>query len=99
MSNVPKARSYVQSALDALQKGDITTAKKFLVEALPLMIREQYFRQPVAPTARKVTPQIAAEVKDYVDKHPNVTFREVGRLFHIDGGRVSEIMNGKKTLK
>lgn len=46
--------------------------------------------------ARRVTGPLAAAVRAYVRDHPEAHFEEVAPLFGIKGGRVSEIMFGKR---
>jgi len=46
--------------------------------------------------ARAVNEDVAATVKIYADDHPQMPQREIGRIFGIDGGRVSEILFGKR---
>jgi hypothetical protein len=47
-------------------------------------------------SARRVTPEIAREVRDLVRAEPRLTNREIGRRLGIDGGRVSEVLAGKR---
>jgi len=46
---------------------------------------------------RKVTPELAAAVRDYERDHPDETMLAIGRRFDINQGRVSEILYGKRT--
>lgn len=46
--------------------------------------------------ARKVTPELAARVRDYAREHPTENQRNIGARFKIDHGRVSEILHGKR---
>jgi hypothetical protein len=58
---------------------------------------KRVYRKPVVRmTAKHVTPEIEAAVRDYCARHPTAIFREVGLRFGIDGGRVSEIVSGKR---
>lgn len=53
--------------------------------------------QPRGPTKRsRVTDRIRQEVREYVAAHPNALQDEVGQHFNLDGGRVSEILHGKR---
>jgi hypothetical protein len=47
-------------------------------------------------TARKVTPELADEVEAFAARNPRLRMSEIGRRFGIDGGRVSEILAGKR---
>jgi hypothetical protein len=65
---------------------------------LRVLIDETYRELPMkkaAPRARKVTADIRDRVKEFVPKHLNMTNRDIGAAFNIDGGRITEIMQGK----
>lgn len=47
-------------------------------------------------TAQAVTPRLAARVRAYKASHPDANNRTIGAVFKIDGGRVSEILHGKR---
>lgn len=47
-------------------------------------------------TARRVTPELAAQVRAYAHDHPRENQRNIGARFKIDHGRVSEILHGKR---
>lgn len=47
-------------------------------------------------TARKVTDELADEVRAYARAHPTMNQRTIGARFKIDHGRVSEILFGKR---
>lgn len=57
--------------------------------------RRQHARR-AAPRARAVTEELAAQVRAFAAANPNMPNRDVGRHFGIDGGRVSEILHGKR---
>lgn len=62
-------------------------------------LADDTYRNPAvkkaAPTARKMTDDLAFEVREYARDHQTMSNRQIGRHFGIDGGRVSEAMNGK----
>ncbi len=54
-------------------------------------------RPPVrrAPTASaRMTPQLRADIRRHAEAYPHKTFADVGRVFNVNAGRVSEIMAG-----
>lgn len=54
-------------------------------------------RPPVkrAPTTSpSLTPELAAQIRRYALQHPDVPNREIGALFGVDGGRVTDAMRG-----
>lgn len=56
------------------------------------------FRRPAKKHARtksaRITPAIRDQVRAFVLANPDMPNREIGRIFNIDGGRVSEIIHG-----
>jgi hypothetical protein len=58
---------------------------------------KRVYRAPVGRVkAKAVTPEIEEAVRRYHEMHPTTIFREIGFVFGIDGGRVSEIVSGKR---
>lgn len=54
-------------------------------------------RAPVrrAPaSAATMTPQLRADIRRYASDHPTETFADIGRVFNVNAGRVSETMAG-----
>jgi hypothetical protein len=47
--------------------------------------------------AKRVTPVLAARVRAFKKAHPDALQRDIGIVFGIDGGRVSEILSGKRS--
>ncbi|MBC7286373.1 hypothetical protein [Hoeflea sp.] len=58
--------------------------------------KRQYHGRRAPPRARPVDKATAARVQRFARLHPNMPQREIGRRFGIDGGRVSEILFGKR---
>lgn len=52
-------------------------------------------RAPVK--SRPLDPQTAAAVRAYLAAHPNAHQRDVGQMFNLNAGRVSESLRGKRT--
>ena len=47
-----------------------------------------------APTsARPVTPEMAAEIREAVRQNPHLPYADIARRFGVNPGRVSEVMN------
>lgn len=49
--------------------------------------------------AKKVTPQIVRDVLAIKAVRPELTYQEIGQRFGINAGRVSEIVNGIRTIE
>jgi hypothetical protein len=60
--------------------------------------RRDFCGHKAAPEAAKITPERAAEILHFVKRFPHLSNRAVGRIFHVDGGRVSELKNGKRVI-
>ena len=54
-------------------------------------------RKPKYPVARakrrSLTPELAERIRNYKRSHPNMSNREIGERFGVDGGRVSEAVH------
>lgn len=52
-------------------------------------------RAPI--TSRKVTPQMAEDIRLTHELHPTWSQAKIGRVFGVNAGRVSETLAGKRT--
>lgn len=63
-------------------------------------LSNELFRRPsvkkAGPRSARITPVLRARVREFVANNPNMANRDIGRVFNIDGGRVSEILAGKR---
>lgn len=62
-----------------------------------LMHRNPKRKRTAATKQEPITAHLVARVKAYLKEHPGVHDRVIGRIFGIDGGRVSEISQGQRT--
>lgn len=100
-TDIPRAREKLREATDVLRDiGTLESAEalRLIVGALSMMKRQQKHvnRRTIA---KKVTPAIITEVLAILDKQPYLTDVEVGGMVGINGGRVSEIKNGLRTVE
>jgi hypothetical protein len=58
--------------------------------------KRRYHGRKGRTTAHQVTDELAARVRVFAMANPNLNNREIGARFKIDGGRVSEILFGKR---
>ena len=58
--------------------------------------KRQYHGRRAPIRARRVDKSIAVRVQRFARGNPTMSQREIGRRFGIDGGRVSEILFGKR---
>ena len=82
MSNIPRAR-------ELIKKG-----RRLISQGLALMTREPHIRK-ARPRMQPMTKELAIKVRNYERKHPDLSEQEIAHHFRINGGRVSEALNGK----
>lgn len=51
---------------------------------------------PKKAKAQRITPELAEEIREYAEAHPDLPQREIGRYFNVDQGRVNEALNGQR---
>jgi hypothetical protein len=91
MSDIPRARELLNTALECEAPDNI---KHHVREALELMTRQSPIKRAAA-MARTMDADLVRKIKATVRRLPNRSNREIGSMFNVDGGRVSEVMNGK----
>ena len=92
MSNIPHAREVLKSALAMDDAGDVRIAIEL---ALRHMTREKYTRKAKV-TSMSVTPEVKSMVHDYAAENPAASMQQIGNLFNLNPGRISEILAGKR---
>ena len=107
-TNIPKARVLLAGARGKLGKtmhryrhdaelsDELIRISNEISVALSLMTRSV---KPNGRTRRaKVTSSIVQGVLDMKEANPEMHYDEIGEYFNINGGRVSEILNGLRTV-
>lgn len=61
-----------------------------------LMQRDPLTRPKAPAKSKPITDRIKTSIKQYATYHPTMSHREIGHLHGIDGGRVSEVLAGKR---
>jgi hypothetical protein len=69
-------------------------AKELRVLVVELFRRKAVRKAPIK--ARAIDPQLKAQLREVARLHPEMPYREIGRMFGVDGGRVSEALAGKR---
>ena len=93
---IPEIRTRLHEIAESLDHDLVTLPVAVELHALA---EETKRRRPVRdapPRARKVTPEIKRQVRDLAARYPKMPIREIGLTLGIDGGRVSEILAGKR---
>lgn len=99
---IPQIRAQLYRVADCLR--DLMTTEDFdadevliLADQIDALARETIRRSSgkrAAPTARRLTPELADRIRAFVERHPDMTNREIGARFGVDGGRVTDAMLG-----
>jgi len=98
-TDIPKAREIIEKRIEALMAdGAFAHAETIgdLRDALSLMTRKTN-KRPARVSAPKITDEVIYGVLAVYEAYPDLAQREIGKIFGIDGGRVSEIINGLRT--
>jgi predicted XRE-type DNA-binding protein len=48
-------------------------------------------------TSTKMTPELAEEIREFAEANPGMSHQEIGNVFNVNHGRVSESILGKRT--
>ena len=80
-SNIPEARKILQTVLD--ECGIDNQARMQIESSLSLMVRDSYKHEKARSTARKITPDLRAEVLDYYFENPTAQTKHIGERFGI----------------
>jgi len=89
VTNIPLARKLLEDA-----QAHVAKAQHYIDEALLLMTRPP----PIHKAPRKAEPMTikkAMAIRRLAKRRPTLTYREIAAKFHVDGGRVSEVLTGK----
>lgn len=75
------------------QAHDISTE----MVALEQLLYRKKGKHPRAPrTALTITPAMAKGIRKMKADNPEMANRDIGLLYGVDGGRVSEVLNGRR---
>jgi len=83
----------IPEARQLLSKWSLAWGRPELQDLAARMVR----RKPKYPTARakrgSLTKELAAKIRDFKADNPNMSHRDIGEVFGVDGGRVSEAIH------
>lgn len=92
MSNIPKGR---EALLKIAENTDKTTARAIRKVITQYLVREPRTRR--APRqSQTITPRVRRQIMLLAKTNPNMPIRKIGQLCGVDGGRVSEVLTGKR---
>jgi hypothetical protein len=92
MSDIPRARAILRAAMQDMPEPWRTSA----AEALAIMTRRSPAKPVAAARKRRVGPDLAAEIRRYVETHPAAHLQDVAVRFGVNSGRVSEAIHGDR---
>jgi hypothetical protein len=91
---IPECRAWLLSIANSLAiKGNCDDETR----GIRAIANELWRRPAVRKTrvkAQPSTPSLRQQIRDYAEAHPDMNNREIGRVFKVDGGRVSEALAG-----
>ena len=93
----PELRNLVYEL--TMESKTLARRQLYIAQKIEKLTKEMERRPPIrkAPRRRrKVTPEIVASVKAMAAAYPNMLLDEIAQRHNIDGGRVSEILAGKR---
>lgn len=93
--SIPQIRERMQAL--AQEQSALASRQIEIAHELEELVQHSY-RRPAAKHARtqakRVTPELAERIREFAINNPKMPNREIGRIFGVDGGRVSEALHG-----
>lgn len=86
--SIPEARNQLNEWAEAWGKPE-------LAELASKMFRTQVKPRKSGRISKKITPEVAAKVKIFMANNPDVASMEVAKMFDVNLGRITDILNGK----
>src|SRR4051794_23880980 len=96
MSEIPKARFLLLEAAKDLERLGLAAHADAIRGVVRMMVRLPLVRPRAPRTAAEVSAPLVAAVKAVAAAYPGEPLRSIGRRFQLDGGRVSEILQGDR---
>lgn len=106
-SDIPWARKVLRQQIEGLRRAlgpDVTGPEReravkdaiILVEnALANMTRESFKPRRAKVESDVLTPELADDIRSYLEENPGASVKQVATLFHVNQGRVTEALQGK----
>ncbi len=92
MSDIPTARKLLSDLEKRAEDDGQNEYADAINEIIPLLWREQHKRKKSAVHSARATPELRAQIREYVEKNPNVPSQHVAIHFGVNLGRVSEAL-------
>jgi hypothetical protein len=91
MADIPKAREILTEALEYSMDDEV---RQRIEAAMQEMYRD-FIGRKAKPTSRKMTVELAGQIKSYAARNPKAGYKEIANAFSVNQGRVSEALAGK----
>jgi len=94
MSNIPAARRLLLVVANHLdQRGD-TNSAAWIREVVEGYMTRRSPRERAPAQSTPMTSELAESIRDYKSVNPSATQSDIAAAFRVNGGRVSEALNG-----
>lgn len=91
---IPEVRDALMAISNSLAiKGNCTDEAQG-IRKLVLELKRRTAIKVARAKAQPMTPLLKQSIRAYATAHPEMSHREIGRVFNVDGGRVSEALRG-----
>lgn len=91
---IPEVANRMREIAEQIQ-GDYPTESDELFQLAGELRRR--FSGPRAPaSSTPMTPELAEEIRDFVDANPTMSHQAIAEVFNVNHGRVSEAIKGKR---
>jgi len=92
-SNIPQARRDILRVADWLEDDGAIFEAGLLRDAVDKYMFRGFTGRQTQDKRRSLNPTLAKEIRDYTKLHPAMSQDEIGRVFRVAGGRVSETLD------
>lgn len=100
IEKIPLARKELLAiSRDLIEAGHRGHARRIQDVVFGLMSRDTTDRPRGRTTSARITSDIVRQVHELASQFPDRGHREIGAMLGIDGGRVSEILAGHRTVE
>mgnify|MGYP006269736767 CR=1 FL=1 len=98
---IPECRDELRLVISRVRRLETKDKKEraSIVARIYYLLKHMTRRKPVRkalPEHRTMTPAIKRQIRAYAKAHPAMSYTKIGRVFHVNAGRVSEAIAGKR---
>lgn len=100
MRPIPEIRADLLKLADDIEVGN--RYPESVASELRALVADMHRNKSIrraAPRTHKVTPEVVAQVLLLAERRPQASQLELGNACGVNPGRVSEILNGKRTVE